>query len=139
MVYKVPGTMNGDNYFDVSPSGWGYSPTPQISGGSWETWNINSGNLNVIAGGGPSATCLLSVGENELKKFNALPNPFTNFISLENAENSQVEIFDSLGKKVFSDNNFISNTISTSQFSSGLYFVKIQKDGNFITKKMVKN
>jgi hypothetical protein len=44
-----------------------------------------------------------------------------------------------LGKKVFSDNNFISNTINTSQFSSGLYFVKIQKEGKIETKKMIKN
>ena len=139
MVYKVPGTMNGDNYFDVSPSGWGYSPTPQILGGSWETWNVNNGVFSTASGGGPSTTCLLAVGENELEKFTALPNPFTNFISLENAENSQVEIFDSLGKKVFSDNNFISNTISTSQFSSGLYFVKIQKEGKVEIKKIIKN
>ena len=138
IVYKVPGTMNGDNYFDVSPSGWGYSPTPQISGGSWETWNVNNGILTSVSGGEPTALCMLSVGENELNKFNALPNPFTNFISLENAENSQVEIFDSLGKKVFSDNNFISNIINTSQFSSGLYFVKIQKEGKTFTKKFIK-
>ena len=79
------------------------------------------------------------MGENELEKCTALPNPFSNYISLENAENAMVEIYDSLGKKVFSDSNSTSNSIDTSQFSSGLYFVKIQKDGKFTTKKMVKN
>lgn len=139
MVYKVPGTMDGANYFDASPNGWGYSPTPQISGGSWETWNISNGVMNVVAGGGPSASCLLAVGEHEPNRFNVLPNPFTDFIRIENAENAAVEIFDSLCKKVFATENLISNTINTAQFSSGLYFVKIQKDNNVETKKMIKN
>ena len=56
-----------------------------------------------------------------------------------NAENAQVEIFDSLGKKIFSDKDFNSNIIETSQFSSGLYFVKIQKEGKTAAKKMIKN
>lgn len=139
MVYKVPGTMNGDNYFNILPSGWGYSPTPQILGGTWETWNVNNGILSVVAGGAPTASCLLSVGENELNKCNALPNPFSNFISLDNAQNSNVEIFDGLGNRVFADYDFSTNTINTSQFSSGLYFIKIQKDGKTKTKKMIKN
>jgi cyanophycinase-like exopeptidase len=138
MVYKVPGTMNGNNYFDVSPSGWGYSPSPQISGGSWETWNINNGVLNVVSGGAPSSICLLAVGENEINKFSASPNPFTNSIYLENAENATIEIFDSLGKRVFRINSMNSDFIDTSNFSSGLYFVKIQKNGNFKTMKMIK-
>ena len=139
MVYKVPGTMNGDNYFDVSPSGWGYSPTPQISGGSWETWNVNNGVFSAASGGGPNASCLLAVGENELEKFTALPNPFSDYIRLENAENSRVEIYDSLGKRVFVVENLISGTVTTSNFSNGLYFVKIQKEGKIETKKMIKN
>lgn len=138
MVYKVPGTMNGDNYFDVSPIGWGYSPSPQISGGSWETWNINNGVLNVVSGGAPSPICLLAVGENEINKFSASPNPFTNSIYLENAENATVEIYDSLGKKVFFVMDHTSNAIDTSLFSGGLYFVKIQKEGKIETKKMIK-
>jgi hypothetical protein len=31
-----------------------------------------------------------------------------------------------------------SNAIDTSQFSNGLYFVKIQKEGKIETKKMIK-
>lgn len=138
MVYKVPGTMNGANYFDLT-NGWNYSTNPQLLGGSWETWNVNNGVFSTVSGGGPSTTCLLSLGENELEKFSALPNPFSDYIRLENAENASVEIFDSLGKRVFVDRNFISNSINTSQFSSGLYFVKIQKEGKVQTRKMIKN
>ena len=130
--------MNGTNYFDLT-NGWNYSPNPQLSGGSWETWNVNNGVFSTVSGGGPSATCLLAVGENELEKFTVLPNPFSDYIRLENAENSRVEIYDSLGKKVFSDPNFTTNAIDTSEFSSGLYFVKIQKEDKVETKKMIKD
>ena len=43
------------------------------------------------------------------------------------------------GTTIFADKDFISNTIDTSKFSSGLYFVKIQKEGKIETKKMIKN
>ena len=137
MAYKVPGTMNGTNYFDVN--NWDNWNSPNNVGGNWESWSVNNGVLSTMPGTGPTQSCALSVGENELNKFNALPNPFSNYISLENAENAMIEIYDSLGKRVFADSNFTSNTIDTSQFSSGLYFVKIQKDGKVATKKMVKN
>ena len=139
MVYKVPGTMNGTNYFDLT-DGWNYSTNPQLSGGSWETWNVNNGVFSTASGGGPSISCMLGVGESEVNNFMVIPNPFSNFIQLENAENATVEIYDSLGKSVFAVENLISKTIPTSNFSNGLYFVKIQKGGGVIeTKKMIKN
>ena len=136
-VYKVPGTLNGTNYFDLNQ--WGNWNVNNNSGGSWENWSVTNGIFNSVSGSGLSQSCALSVGENEFHKFNAFPNPFSNFINLENAENATVEIFDSLGKKVFFVMNFTSNTIDTSQFSSGLYFVKIQKDEKIETNKMIKN
>ena len=138
IAYKVPGTMNGTNYFDLNH--WGdFSSTSYYSGGSWEDWSVNNGVFSAVQGNGLSSSCALSIGENELNKLNALPNPFSNYISLDNTENGMVEIYDSLGKKVFADFNFTTNTIDTSHFSSGLYFVKIQKGGKFTTKKIIKN
>ena len=135
-VYKVPGTMSGTNYIDLS-NGWGFGQ--ETSGGSWENWSVNNGTLTTVVGEAPSISCLLSVSDNELTKITAYPNPRVNTIILENAENSMVEIFDSLGKRVFVDKNFTSNKIDTSQFSSGLYLVKILKEGHLETKKMIKN
>lgn len=138
VAYKVPGTMNGTNYFDLNH--WGdFSSTNYYSGGSWENWSVTNGVFAAVSGTGLSPSCALAVGGSELSKFNALPNPFTNAIYLENSENVMIEIFDSLGKKVFISKDYTSNSIDTSQFSSGLYFVKIQKDGRIETKKMVKN
>ncbi len=132
-VYKVPGTMTGTNYFDVN--NW---VNALGSGGTWENWSVNNGILLTVAGAAPS-NCTLSIDENELNKMNVLPNPFKDYIGLENSENASIEIFDGLGKRVFADKDFISNTIDTSKFSSGLYFVKIQKEGKIETKKMITN
>jgi len=137
MVYKVPGTMNGTNYFSLND--WGNWNNINISGGNWESWSVNNGVLSVAPGTGPTISCALSVDENELNKMTVYPNPFLNAIILENSENASVQIFDSLGKIVFVDGNFISKSIDTSQFSSGLYFIKIQKEGKIQTVKMVKN
>jgi hypothetical protein len=49
-----------------------------------------------------------------------------------------VEIYDSLGKRIYMDIDYTSNAIDTIEFSSGLYFVKIQKEGKIETKKMIK-
>ncbi|UPT70536.1 MAG: T9SS type A sorting domain-containing protein [Flavobacterium sp. JAD_PAG50586_2] len=136
-VYKVPGTMHGTNYFDMND--WGNWSDPHHSGGSWEHWSVNNGSFTAIAGTGLSTSCALDVGENELNKINTFPNPFINSIHLDNAENAQVEIFDSLGKRVFQAKDLTSGTIDTSKFTSGLYFIKIQKDGKFMTKKMIKD
>lgn len=136
MVCKIPGTMNGTNYFELSQ--WGNFIATN-SGGSWESWSVNNGVLSTVPGNGPDVSCLLSVDDNNSNKTNFYPNPFNNFINLENAENTSVEIYDSLGKIVFYVKNFTTNTIDTSQFSSGLYFIKIQKDEKVQTKKMIKN
>ena len=120
-------------------NGWGNFGSPNYSGGSWENWSVTNGVFAAVTGSALSPSCALSVAENELDKMNVYPNPFTNYILLNNAQNANVEIFDSLGKRVFADKDFISNTIDTSQFSSGLYFVKIQKEGKIETKKLIKN
>jgi len=136
MTYKVPGTMNGTNYFDLGH--WGDWNATHF-GGSWENWSVNNGAFLAASGSGPNISCALSVGENEWNKTTIYPNPFSNYIYMNNSQYATVEIFDSLGKRVFVDKNFTSNKIDTSQFSSGLYFVKIQKEGKIITNKILKN
>jgi cyanophycinase-like exopeptidase len=135
-VYKVPGTMTGSNYFDLNyAGGWEFG---QHSGGSWEHWSVINGVLNTVSGIAPDCT-LLAVNNADVNKMNLFPNPFKEYILLENSEGASIEIFDSLGKIVFAEEKLISNFIDTSKFSTGLYFVKIQKEGNVLTKKMIKN
>jgi cyanophycinase-like exopeptidase len=130
-VYKVPGTMNGTNYFDVNNWENGIG-----AGGTWEHWSVNNGVFASAAGSAPNCT-LGNVAFNS-QEIDTTPNPFSDFLRIENAENATVELFDSLGKKLFLETNFTSNTIDTSNFSNGLYFLKVIKDGTTLTKKVIK-
>lgn len=68
------------------------------------------------------------------------PNPANNQITITNAENAQVAIFDVLGKNVLSQN--ITNTnqiVDVSTLQTGTYFVKINNDNFSTVKKLVIN
>jgi hypothetical protein len=58
-------------------------------------------------------------------------------INTNNLELSSINIFDILGKKVFSQNTFTTNSLNVSQLKSGVYFVKITAQNNSITKKII--
>ncbi len=131
-VYKVPGTMNGTNYFDINV--W---ENAVGSGGSWENWSVVNGVLNVVNGVAPN--CILGNNGFDQEEIKVFPNPFDEFIAFDGIENASVEIFDSLGKKIFSQSNFGNQNINTSSLSSGLYFVRMEKEGKILTKKMFKN
>ena len=66
-----------------------------------------------------------------MTEFRIYPNPSNKEVVYLNKSND-VQVFDILGKQVFSRNNIIS--IDTSDFQSGIYFVKT-KSG--ITRKLV--
>ncbi|MFW5726175.1 MAG: DUF5689 domain-containing protein, partial [Bacteroidota bacterium] len=62
---------------------------------------------------------------NDFSQVSIYPNPFSNYIHIEGAENyRQIAIFNSLGQMVERfDNPSQSFTIDTSEFTQGLYFV----------------
>jgi len=79
--------------------------------------------------------------------FNLYPNPFENEIrinlSLSKQENIKLELFDMAGKQVFnqdlgSSNNF-DHLISTRDFPSGVYMLKVQIDGQNYVEQLIKH
>ncbi|NMH86873.1 T9SS type A sorting domain-containing protein [Flavivirga algicola] len=73
----------------------------------------------------------------ELAEVKITPNPATNFISIQNALNSNISIYDVSGKLVKQVLNLKSSSVNISSLSAGLYFVKINssKDVFKITVK----
>ncbi len=75
------------------------------------------------------------------------PNPVTSelnleFISEQNL-NVSIDIFDTMGRKVYSSDGFningiVNKSVNTSNFSSGTYFVRINSEGAIATQKFVK-
>ncbi|EDP70447.1 CHU large protein; uncharacterized [Flavobacteriales bacterium ALC-1] len=68
------------------------------------------------------------------------PNPANDFINIEsnNAQITEVKLYDILGKQVLSQYELSNNRLDISDLTSGVYFMKISANGNSITKKVIK-
>lgn len=82
----------------------------------------------------------LSVGRNEIEGFSIYPNPVNNkefnISSLSNLERS-VEIYDMLGKRVFTKFVQANERIYISRLNSGIYILKVEEEGKLATRKLV--
>lgn len=77
---------------------------------------------------------------NDEVDFKIHPNPSNgNFnIGIDNShEVFSVEIFSTVGQKVFEEQNTMSSSISVSHLQKGIYLVKLTKNSKTITKKIV--
>ena len=67
------------------------------------------------------------------------PNPVTNILNFKNLEpNSMISIFDLNGKILISKEIDNSESINVSNFSKGIYIVKVQIKDEVITQKFIK-
>jgi len=83
---------------------------------------------------------LLNLATNELTNFSVFPNPASDKITLmvsnDLTKNAQIEIFNSLGQKIYQSSVPDSREINISGYNSGVYFLKIS-DGKFSTVKKI--
>ena len=68
------------------------------------------------------------------------PNPASEFITLSVVTQTfdRVEIIDVLGNVVWSKIKFSSNRINVQDLKSGVYFLRLEIDGNTVSKKFLK-
>lgn len=76
------------------------------------------------------------------------PNPAENLLGLafilENSENVQIEIFNAVGTKFYSEQNFFradtrsTTAINIASFTNGTYFCRLTTKGFSVTRKFVK-
>lgn len=87
---------------------------------------------------------VLGVEENELNTISVYPNPATSTINVglpKNLEAGQIAVFDILGKQIYS-NEFESTdtlTIAISNWSSGVYSLKVVSGETSQTVRFIKN
>lgn len=84
----------------------------------------------------------LSLNEFDLNNLSLYPNPANKEINLvwNKSDEVSIRIYNSLGKLMYySKNQNLLNPhkIDISQFSSGLYFVKVNNDNGVVTKKLI--
>ena len=129
-VYKVAGTMNGDNYFQLSDWQTGI-------GGLWEHWTANNGVY--ASSTGTISNCVLNIddfSENNIKIF---PVPVENVLTIKGLEQATIKIFDMTSKLIFETKSDGDAEINTTDFVTGIYAVSINQNGKTIIKKIVKN
>jgi hypothetical protein len=83
--------------------------------------------------------CTLGISEEINLSFSIYPNPATDILSIQNAENSYLEIIDLTGKTVLNITNYNGSDISINQLMNGTYLVKHTKNGVIGTKLFLKN
>ncbi len=85
------------------------------------------------------STNLAGVEQEMLNNFYVYPNPFNDKITIENVENSVLELYDIAGKLKFSVHS-VNNTISipTEDLTTGIYLLKISKQGEIHQVKLIK-
>ena len=80
------------------------------------------------------ATGINEVAEGEV---NIYPNPATTVINIDNAEGSQISVFDINGRMISNIESASANqTIDASNLAKGMYIVRIANGNNVITKKV---
>lgn len=134
-VYKVNGTNNGENTFDLSDWETG-------NGGNWENWYIANGTL--IEDTGSQIDCsILSINDNDFDfGIKIYPNPFDNIIFIESeTEILELALYDINGKLLLSINELQTFTTSIHKKSlpTGLYFLKLQTNRGLFHYKLLKN
>jgi len=103
--------------------------------------NNNSESSDRVMFDNISWTCgLLSVADYNLETIKLHPNPIKNnlTVDLKSNLNTDIEIFDILGKRVY--NNTISKTsnLNLQALKTGIYIVKLTQGNSVITKRLVK-
>jgi len=115
-VYKVPGTVTGENYFELDY--W-----ENGSGGTWEHWYVENGNF-IAEPGIPIDCSIVSVEDHALNNLIMTPNPVTDVLQIIYDQPFQLEVYNILGQKIINKEKDLHKTIDFSSQRTGVYFVK---------------
>ena len=138
---SVPNTGNWQNWATVSHTvnfnaGQQQIAIKALTGG----WNINW--LKISNSNSPLEIPKSNNNSKESKQqLMIYPNPFTDQIKLKfDGKNAKITIFDVSGHKALPSTKIQSNrSIRLSGLSKGLYLIKIDMDGEIITKQLIKD
>jgi endonuclease I len=116
--------------------------------------NINiEGNVSIVIDGNSVAsnrvvfddlswTCYteLNVNDYQFNDITIYPNPVSNILNIQfnNSKETQVEIYNILGKRVLTKTISQSQSINVENLKSGIYILKITQDNSTISRKLIK-
>ena len=102
----------------------------------------NSVTSNRVVFDDLSWTCYtdLNVNDYHLSNITIYPNPVSNILNIQfnDSKETQVEIYNILGKRVFTKTIQQSQSIQLDNLNSGVYILKLTQDNSTISKKLIK-
>lgn len=131
--------LEGDCYkFNLTDSGGNGSGSVVLFDSDSNVIYSSNGDYDSGASVSFSTEGFLGLGENVFGELAIYPNPANNIVTIQNAENAKVIIYDILGKKLMEVND-ISNRqdLEVSRLTSGTYFVSIEKDQQSTVQKLI--
>ena len=103
--------------------------------------DLNEGVLvDNLSIGTTFAETILSVVKSEIEGFAIYPNPVSNgefSIRTRNGVSKSVQIFDMLGKQVYSKEVQANENVRISNLNTGIYILKVQEEGRLATRNLV--
>jgi cyanophycinase-like exopeptidase len=132
-VYKVPGTLSGENYFDLNDWSSG-------NGGSWQNWWVENGVFNYSTDAEEADCIEVSLNDrtpdNLMRVYN--DNGFVHILSKSKLQKSDILLLDVLGREInFTINNdFEQETILETNCKNGMYNLRIINSESFTYKKI---
>ncbi|MDW5289163.1 carbohydrate-binding protein [Formosa sp. PL04] len=129
--------------------------------GGWQDWEtvtsgteinltagVNTMRLNIDAPGWNINWFKFSLKDNSLSlddisdqsiNITLYPNPVTDVLIISNGQNSNMEIFNILGKMVLKSNlKSSTESVDLSHLESGIYFVRLTQENTVLSKKLIK-
>lgn len=132
-AYKVPGTMNGTNTFDLNDWETG-------SGGEWLNWSVDAGTFIETASSAPS--CSASTTELSEDGISIYPNPSEGAMMVEftSSQNRSFRLLDLNGRIVWNTESELSSfSIDVSHLPAGIYHLNIVSGAETFHKRVIKN
>ena len=114
-----------------------------ITGVNFATSKIGSSNFDfryyIVPRFTSDMTGMVGVQDYGKMNISVYPNPTTAFVTVNDIEATDVEIYDINGKKVASQSMQNTNMVSLQSMSAGSYFLRLLKDGELVgTAKVIK-
>lgn len=133
-VYKVNGTDDGHNTFDLSDWETG-------NGGTWQNWYVDKGKLIETSGSQPNCSSVSIENIEPSYIIKIYPNPAYDRVNIKaNTEIIEFSLYDLKGSlmKFRSDINEFKLSINIASLPIGIYFIKIKTNKGLYSQKLMK-
>jgi cyanophycinase-like exopeptidase len=133
LVYKVAGLPDGSQSFNLTNLFY----QGNGNGGDWKRWSVNNGQFleqNATSYSG----CLLNNSNFNLADAVIYPNPFQDFINLNDFLGYDLEMYSALGVRILNIQNLNQPILNTNYLKSGVYFLNLSNLKNNKTFKIIK-